>query len=1190
MEKRNLPNGSPLAFRRHNRGTNAYPNSLPGSRSSSPGRNVMTKRAIFEENNVSKNTGLSKKGNEVAEIKIEGVEEFDKIYNSTWKQSTALFESKPSPNNSESEKILGEIKSDNTARRRIVPDYVSIVSKPVANQNEGVSSSSVSECKRNSKRVRNRGEGSRYQTLQVRSSYGNEKSRSTSTVKQPYLPAYIQPMPNTSGAKDFDAYSQVKRDTINSSSISSEPRTRTQDQRKNPQLRNRLPSSGDSSNSDLPPTNTESLKPMDYLVAKQLQASDLETNRQMSRNMRRQQRQQRQQNVQQQTPENETYNKGSIDRFNQQTVKDINGSKPQISYPAVGLKSIQSAEVIGRRGRPRRRPRAAVATETEEKYSTVPADFRPAEAANDFIKLVSNTETAQTKSSETNRYKNCDENRNELIITDGQTRVALEDVRKKKADVNKNIAYHLVYNQSLQTNQSTDKSAVATSQKGFGESAVRSKQIEDLKNIFNAEQQGTIEFGIAYNKKPPSQVAIRRVKEPQKIETEHVTYSQPMLKVTKIGEDYWPRDADTEKLLKRNSSSKVDTKDNAESASEDTSINSEASQNLSVKESSLSEKLSKSVAMLRSPKETNLCDPVEPSSPSTCSASHSFSFTPAEKTKGVSLDKWELHDPDSKLKDFDQSFESSGGDLSKSHPGSDVHEFLFKNSDDLLSDIAFPVLRSIEMKGKMLYLGQDHQTIGQTYLEETKIKEEPKCLDNKATKQPEKITDPWEYEIPAQTTATCPRKTSVSQSTALKRQNLFENRNSVESVDEGCCVDMGSASELSNSGKLDTLHLLDAVTVRRRRKGSAANGQNGSDSSNGESNRSLSDPTASRRKSPNNTEEETGAVDSNFQYPLKPKGSKDPNNNRFDDARSEVSDCVSMQSSSFDAMQNIINEPHDFDQALEMKGNKVAKKKSFSDPDSTAVITAGLINKMDADLDRRSISSSDPNLVAKADVSGSVNEIIQGSSLGWKLNDSQSVSDITQSLEQMSQSLATDNHVSNIKQRPIYSEEKSEILNENDSFFGPIREREVDKDLQLTENQERQSTIENPFEQEEEQFNQICNEMMNQSDSSTSKASIAHLRSCSEPVVMDTYDEAFSRKVSAKGRRPGIVQAPSLSDVLLGNGSSQQEASPKSDRRGGMTSATLPRTATPRGLDYRNYHSGAGKLVNTIVHYSHASN
>ncbi|XP_074836036.1 rho guanine nucleotide exchange factor 17 [Carettochelys insculpta] len=155
---------------------------------------------------------------------------------------------------------------------------------------------------------------------------------------------------------------------------------------------------------------------------------------------------------------------------------------------------------------------------------------------------------------------------------------------------------------------------------------------------------------------------------------------------------------------------------------------------------------------------------------------------------------------------------------------------------------------------------------------------------------------------------------------------------------EGATVDDALPSKAVAQGSLETP--LTPSTQRRRRKFPSV-GNNGSDSTNGESSgepyRSLSDPIPHRRCSI--TEEtENFSVDSNLLGSLNSKaGVPEPFAMALSEctgsAASDLSVCSDGVKDYNTLIQNIVSQPGAMDKVIDERGNgKTVKKKSFSDP------------------------------------------------------------------------------------------------------------------------------------------------------------------------------------------------------------------------------------------------------------------
>ena len=1199
LEKQKSPPNSPAYRRRRERKVNIYPSSLPGSRSSSPGRNVMSKRAIFEDNSNSLSVHAGKKEAGFRDhstfhdndhvIPIEEVEEFDRVYNSAIKKNNSSINSYETKTcaNTYVEKHFMHVESSNNARKiaatpesnidrnaRIIPDYVSAVTKIDLQERREGFTSEVVERRRPTKRP-GRVDGSRsgrYRTIHDSSAL----MQANQSAKQHYLPNYIQPVSATQNAKthedDPDVSNQRKRDALhNNRSVISTPneqRIRYQVQKFEnwQQQRGRLPSSSDSSNNETSTASAEKLKkPANHIDSKLLDTFERDTEKRLARTGKIHQRC-RSRDVSLLSQDQNNLSSST----NQQTDNNIRSDTVQMNSDYVAKPSVakqaqttsqNTASTTSRRTRLRKRQ--PIVSTTEEKYSTMPADFRPGEVPNALIKHERHRKTNRLLDASSNG--NCNQegfsNRNELMITNKQTSVSLEDAETKRHDVEGDIANHSVHNQSLQTNHSSDKSRSATSLRGIADNANsaqnRSKQVESLRSYFTSEQSSKIEFSRAYTKEKGKNREIKqhRVEEIVKPDIEHVSHSQP-LRVVKISEDYWPRDEDTERLLMRNSSYNDMQKNVRSDSKQSTKMTGLLEHAPSAQTSHIALITDE---LLSLPKETNLCDPIDSTVDSFNHDSYydgglqskddkSFSDF-SSKTAHIATQvnevtdgkrdhvikkirpietKWNYDVIDAKLEADDSNYNSSGGDLSKTQLGCDSQEFIYQETPN---NHNYPPVSPSQRKDSIV----------------------------------------------------------LSSEALVKNPVAVDTKRSAESLDEGCVSDdapssiFGSIPSFSASAsKREIIENLFPPSNRRRRKASAVAGQHGSDTSNtsGESNRSLSDPLANRKKSPNSAEEE-GPVDSNFQYPLKPKVYKDAHIYQMDDAKSDVSersDNGSIESDIVENMDTISHEPKNFEEVTPLKGFKSIKKKSFSDPDSKAVLTAGLINKNDFEATSLHGSSSDPNLAEAIDSQGSLarihsvsrssHETSLASDRFSKESSNSDIAVITQSIEMLSHSLAEQD-----LERPASKKfhpkkmllEMSEVQSENDNFFKPIREGETELPTSSTE--QRSPSVD--LGKEEEKFNEIYEMMDPKNRKSPEIKKSIHGRSASEPVTDSLNSGRRAKSVSDERiRRPGIVQAPALTDVLHDDGLSPKPVSP-SER----IAATLPRASAPHGLDYNSFHN-----------------
>ena len=1225
MEKGNTR--SPSGVQRPNKQAPVYPNSLPGSRSSSPGRNVMMKRAMFEGNSPSRSSSSSRNRsphisveastrNDTDIIKIEGVEEFESVYNSSIKRNPVSYVSStsfPISNTSdafEKPKSTDQIESSNitvsedegsnktsevgdqSSGKGIFPDYISAVLKQPSDVYKRKVERSV--------RLREDGVRSRrHQTLQGPISHAPNELHSTSTRKQQYVPTYVQPVASQSSAKansvsEIDAFTQ-KRDAsqsnrLNTYELTGKSQPKTQLTRLS---RQRFASSGDSNSSEMS-INQERLKKSKELV--ELQRQELEGEKSISRLAKRHLRQNAQE---QNNSTNQSIEQSAKEVCGNNTVANQNylnaqrsiGVDLQIKKQSEGKPEAAKDKVaIGRtrtrqrnRTRQKQQPRFCIA-ETEDKYSTLPADFKPAEVTNVLI----NSELKCDPSSVKNPLPsdNCTEthlpNRNELMITDEQTSVVLENSRKKVSDAKRDIANH---KQSLQTNQSIDKHS--PSHRGLvdrrpqtnSEFQAKRKQSENRSKLVS-DLSAKFESGFTdYKAKPKEDIAARnqRVRQAAKPEPANEAYSQPMLKATIIKKDYWPRDKVTEKLLNHHHSSS----NLSSTALEQLNNMSESAAYSSKKQLNLARSVLTNVNLLSSSKETNLNDPVEmPAVNNSLNASKSlykphleieptigehtdnrdrtdYSGIKNDFQKNVSepLKEWNYDDLDSKLNNFSENFSDTQSNTGNQDRSRDLVNRRFKKSD---SDLNLPSLREITLRGKTLFVADEGSPSRVAAPTSNKLpdKESTKVISSEgvlmSTKQswPSSSSSQGSNNIITNKSTSERKNSIVSESTALpKSGNSLQVRNSTES-DEGCYVDEVNAVDSSivqanianftkNHGK--TRNDLLSSGGRRRRKGSAATGQSSSDgSNNGENpNRSLSDPTHNRKKSPNlEKEEELRAIDSNFEVALK------LNNLENGDVccnMSECSDATSIQSSSLNDSQVAIND----DNLTSI--SKSLKTKTFPATNSKETTTAQLLKKNDSILSLSSSCSSysDSNLPETMESQRNsqcgkrVEEAVDsyGSiSSGSSMSD---VGDRSQPINKPSQFEDLDRELEDLRKKASDRRESSKI---ESSYAFDVLEKDDDP------------VSENPLEKEEGEFQEIL-ESMNKC------VKLSHELSSNEFEIGDSLENAMARKVSVRGRRAGIVMAPSLNDVL-GNESAKTDETQLENKLHRSTSSLHHPTAT----------------------------
>nr|CAB3222858.1 rho guanine nucleotide exchange factor 17-like [Phallusia mammillata] len=819
-------------------------------------------------------------------------------------------------------------------------------------------------------------------------------------------------------------------------------------------------------------------------------------------------------------------------------------------------------------------------TEEVDKYSTLPANFRQSLGPNVAEQPLSTT----TDQSKPNGHKqsgkllddinqNILPNRHELIISGEQTSVSSEGRAKARnavhqSNANQSQTKPAPTNVVLQSNKAStrvDVQGAAPGRKGsIDKTAVQLPQnkrtIGDLRNLFDStDGPPKTEFGQVFNgsssKKhaTPARASSSRkssVSE-QQHEVPEVVYRPRMIEARKVGEDYWPRDEDTEKLLNRNYVNVKNPDDLAHpgrlSGNDFTDMDNSSSMYNGHEDVDTT---GVPTVPVHSPKETNLNDgentyfsetpnnisqsmPTIPGHISTkvdlsikkqssieaplpTSIKNIESNSDPQQLHGKKL-TWNFDEPDAKLKQFNPT---DVGD--RFIPTSQITEQVLKDITESLHDIS--------IGGKKVYQAPTLDISVVPQVTESNQDDTTSVLDI-----PSKITSSRKSSVVSQSTA-LPRK-STSQQPGLPMET--------GDIDEGCFTEEDTANR-PHSIDQDTALLCSVkgltngveAAVRRRRKYSAGT-QGTSDSTSistgAESSRSLSDPMPHGNipiQEPG--DDFLGHIEGKKGHPL---------DNSVSDL-SNYSENILVQDDFDENIHDTELGHTDFKKSQSGKsGAKVVKKKSFSDPITKAVVTAGKMGKVQSpshDSQVMYTSSSEPNLSEQTDGLGELNGF-------KKLHDRGSRTEPMKS--------------------PV-----GHIPNQTMTIPPDLKSpRMVDAPPSDSSNRsslaEKSDGMDHVFEHEEKQFQQVFESMTSPTETSR-KMSISHGRSCSEPVDLDN---SLIQMSSNRVRRPGIIQAPSMTDVTMNNlGSNMVNAKQFSSSVDGIHSATLPRAAGSRGLDYQD--------------------
>nr|XP_026696639.1 rho guanine nucleotide exchange factor 17-like isoform X3 [Ciona intestinalis] len=578
---------------------------------------------------------------------------------------------------------------------------------------------------------------------------------------------------------------------------------------------------------------------------------------------------------------------------------------------------------------------------------------------------------------------------------------------------------------------------------------------------------------------------------------------------------------------------------------------------------------------------------------------------------------WSFEETDRKLRQYDKTLPSDAslnnttvcnGTTTDSWASSNDAAVLQSELNDLT-----PTLRDISINGSPLYVAPKFASYSANKPASVQVSphvrttQAPVVCDDMARHAVVTSSSASGVSNNSSTISTSSRKSSVvSLSTALRKGSANSACSppppSTVEIDEGCYTEedvtaKGSpmSAPFAHPGfTLGEDEILDKSEFqngpsnnnRRRRKYSAA-GHSGSDVSN-ESVRSLSDPIPVRGKDLVGTED--GAVDGSYIVSLNQHDTAEtvPDRNSVSDL-SLYSENTSLPD---DASDKLVNEPEkrkeQEDHTLAVQGTKTGgktiKKKSFSDPNANAVLTAGLIGSMNAEMESPALynSSSEPALSEQTDELGELNQfhIYQstkhsGNHTKDNVLPSSGIGDMTHSIEEMSKLLLAEHTVmsprSARRNMTLKSRKRAQIEQMKSKETVPLNNF-IQNELHIQIAASVDPVVEDIFEKEEEQFQQMYESM---TGAIPEKMPVVHTRSCSEPVPMDKLENRLVQKASERGRRAGIVQAPSLNDVMGDNRIPPPTESPLkhtkqlSNSVDRIHSATLPRAAGSRGLGFQ---------------------
>ncbi|XP_076799492.1 uncharacterized protein LOC143444218 isoform X2 [Clavelina lepadiformis] len=901
-----------------------------------------------------------------------------------------------------------------------------------------------------------------------------------------------------------------------------------------------------------------------------------------------------------------------------------------------GSKPINSApQGTGRRSKNRKQ----YFVETDDKYNTLPADFRAIDTQN--VSVYDTREKVFTSnSSHQNKFRrgltqDDSPNLSQLMISGAQTSVALEGSAKEEDATHRNRS-----NQSQDFKQSSAKpddqcnvpvrkeanrAAIAPgcnatldkSSHTFTQS--KPNQIGQIKSLFNTAEVPKTEFGVTYSSKQQQErrAPVLRLTTPEKPRHEtEVVLSQPMLKVKKLSEDFWPRDEATQKLLNRGSnpmhydSSQI-TENGLEMLNNMSDVPPSQEQTMHVANGQQGASGS-DLGQLRSSKQTNLNGPsCEDSRAKTNNVdsipylnSHESESVKNEKRKSGQrsqtktlesrkdavtspTSKWSFDDPDEKLKAFDTL--ANANENNNEADSSVIIKNRRTSNSNVISEVDRKKFPSSVHNATITNTNHVVPTYnGNDYVDETPVQTPTNEYDAQSNTTIESVfssdqvvsqTGMLGGSNMSSTISTSTRKTSVvSQSTALRRNkslsSLKDPSNESADIDEGCFVEdeifnknSPFEQDFNETSQNDNRTGTATQNSRRRRKFSAAEQTSDSSDTSGEtlsSARSLSDLTPSHKKSM------TDKVSMTVEYKTGHTSADDTCSgiNSASDL-STFSENTSMQDDFGKQVEKIIGDTSKIDEALasfDAKNiSKTLKKKSYSDPNANAVMMAGgLMGKKSNEIDLNNLynSSSEPALSEQLDELGElipfrnpINSHIK--SARTKTTKTQGIGALTESIQEMSKSLLMDTTMS------------PRTVRKNASM--KARKRAENAKVVIVDKVISPPTMfDNPVEQEEEQFKRICEEMAN--SEKVPVGPVAHARSCSEPAVVDTKDSnMLARKLSGRGRRAGIVEAPPLTMMM---NDKNNNSNLKTSKYGGSVdriSSTLPRAAGNHRLDYQAY-------------------
>ena len=681
---------------------------------------------------------------------------------------------------------------------------------------------------------------------------------------------------------------------------------------------------------------------------------------------------------------------------------------------------------------------------SRSKSSTKASDFRPADRQSSNtspsckqsqIVLANQKETEDLMSNK--NYRSFTEDK--LIINSEQISAVKDNV---ETDINNDN--HCTNAHDELTNQrqvpKTNNSSVDSDKKKFLDA--RSEVAIETKHLSNLEE---VQNEATFDQHKQKQNYERHMYENVTVVKNETNQARPgnLLIAKKVSVSYWPTDEATKKLLNANAGSK------AKAVSDLYSI---------AKENSMIQEAMEKDYLKKLTKETNLSDSVhEPMSEAPQpprrrpKQSHSFHHGPASKEpRSTTIIR---SNTDRSKRDFSNRME----EVSDQKVVSDLS---LQNKDVYQSQLQSRNYSNERHNDDQNRNFEDHTTIISNEINKTMHDIDHSSLSFN------------ESQIFATTTVSTRKSSVVSQSTALKPSQTKDDSDDSGDVDEGFTEEIQEKVQRLNP-------VSDAFSGNWRRK-SQHNADSKSHSVDPSHSHSDFSTLAVR------PENELGRDDNEIKFSAKQVKRTDHLSDRGQNSDSDLSGCSdssSLEDEIANSSRNGSSARKIFDSESSFKV-PLKKKKSFSDPNTNAVYTAGLLRR---------------------------NKIEQGDSFNsYAKRHSESSSELY-GIDKQGPALSNKTKTFRAKERKYADEEDFKSSKEN--LFQPIKQADVSSDsMSPTDN----SSLEDSLEHKEEEFREVLQTM------SLSQDNRVHEKSLSEPV--QDYKNAEIPRIPERTRRSGVVR------------------------------------------------------------------